>query len=108
MELRLWGSDYDLVLYILIYPAPSWYVHSWMLSDHFPVGLMDESLRSYGTYSSTLQFLQHIKPQTIGMSDANSQDLFTTMTVISANIEGLTASKAFMLSEICKRENCHR
>ena len=41
------------------------------------------------------------------MSDANSQDLSTAMTVISANIEGLTASKACMLSEMCKREHCH-
>ena len=39
------------------------------------------------------------------MSDANS--LSTAMTVISANIEGLTASKASMLSERCKREHCH-
>ena len=29
------------------------------------------------------------------------------MTVISANIEGLTASKASMLAEMCKREHCH-
>ena len=35
----------------------------------------------------------HIKPQTMKMSDVNSQDLSTAMTVISANIEGLTASK---------------
>ena len=41
------------------------------------------------------------------MSDANSQDLSTTMTVISTNIECLTASKASMLSEMCKREHCH-
>ena len=41
------------------------------------------------------------------MSDANSQNLSTTITVISANIEGLTASKASMLSEMCKREHCH-
>ena len=32
--------------------------------------------------------LQHIKPQTIEMPDANSQYLSTAMTVISANIEG--------------------
>ena len=29
------------------------------------------------------------------------------MAVISANIEGLTASKASMLTEMCKREHCH-
>ena len=40
------------------------------------------------------------------ISDTNSQDLSTPMTVISANIEGQTASKASMLSEMCKREHC--
>ena len=39
--------------------------------------------------------------------DANSQDLSTAMTVISANIEGLTASKASMTSEMCQREHYH-
>ena len=29
------------------------------------------------------------------------------LTVISANIEGLTAVKSFILSEMCKRECCH-
>ena len=41
------------------------------------------------------------------MSAANSQDLSTAMTVISANIEGLTASKASLLSEMCRKEHCH-
>ena len=41
------------------------------------------------------------------MSTVNSQSLFTALTVISENIEGLTASKASMLSEMCKREQCH-
>ena len=41
------------------------------------------------------------------MSDTNGQDLSTAMTVISANIEGLAALKAYMLSEKCKREYCH-
>ena len=31
----------------------------------------------------------------------------TALIVISANIEGLTASKASKLSEMCKREHCH-
>ena len=47
----------------------------------------------------------YIKLQTMKMSDR--QDLSTVMTVISANIEGLTASKASMLPEMCKREHCH-
>ena len=53
-----------------------------------------------GTYGSgivfciaCLQDIVHIKLQIRKMSDANSQDLSTAMTVISANIEGLTASK---------------
>ena len=41
------------------------------------------------------------------MCDANSQDLSTAMSVLSADIKGLTASKAFMLSEMCKREHRH-
>ena len=41
------------------------------------------------------------------MSTVNSQSLSTALTVISANIESLTASKASMLSEMCKREHCH-
>ena len=49
-------------------------------------------------------------PQTtsnLTMSTANSQSLATALTVISANIEGFTATKASMLSEMCKREHCH-
>ena len=64
-------------------------------------------MQVYKTKSSTLQFFQHIKPHTIKMYEANSQDLSTVMTVMSANIEGLTASKVSMLSEMCKREHCH-
>ena len=43
------------------------------------------------------------------MSTVNSNRLSTPLTVISANIEGLTltASKASMLSERCEREQCH-
>ena len=41
------------------------------------------------------------------MSDANTQDLFTAMTALSASIEGLTASKTSILSEMCTREHCH-
>ena len=41
------------------------------------------------------------------MSAVNSQSLSTALTVISANIEGLTASNASILSEKCKRERCH-
>ena len=42
------------------------------------------------------------------MSAVISQRLSTVLTVISANIEGLTTSKASILSEMCKREHCHR
>ena len=41
------------------------------------------------------------------MSAVNSQSLSTVRTVLSANIEGLTASKASIPSEMCKRECCH-
>ena len=41
------------------------------------------------------------------MSAVTSQSLSTVLTVISANIEGLTAAKASILSEMCKRECCH-
>ena len=41
------------------------------------------------------------------MSDAKSQDLSKAMTVISARIEGLTASKSSMVWEMWKREHCH-
>ena len=41
------------------------------------------------------------------MSAVNSQSLSTALTVISANIEGLTASKASILSDMYKRERCH-
>ena len=41
------------------------------------------------------------------MTAENSQNLSTALTVISANIEGLTASKASILSEICKKECGH-
>ena len=41
------------------------------------------------------------------MSTANSQSLSIVLTVISANIEGLTVSKVSILSEMYKREHCH-
>ena len=40
------------------------------------------------------------------MSTPNSQGLPTALTVISANIEGLTAAKASMLSVMCKDKHC--
>ena len=41
------------------------------------------------------------------MSAVTSQSLSTALTVISANIEGLTAVKTSILSEMCNREYCH-
>ena len=41
------------------------------------------------------------------MSTVNSQSLSTALTARSANIEGLTVSKASMLSEMCETEHCH-
>ena len=40
------------------------------------------------------------------MSTVTSYSLSATLTVISANIEGLTSAKASILSEMCKRECC--
>ena len=41
------------------------------------------------------------------MSAVNSQNLSTALTVISPNIEVLSASKASFLSEMCQRDRCH-
>ena len=41
------------------------------------------------------------------MSTASSQSPSQALTVISANIEGLTAIKASILSEMCKDKHCH-
>ena len=54
---------------------------------------------------TSVKFFHHIKPHTI-MSTLNSQGLPTELTVISANIEGLTAVKDTMLSGMCKDKHC--
>ena len=41
------------------------------------------------------------------MSSANSPDLYSDLTVISATVEGLTAIKASLLSGMCKVEHSH-
>ena len=41
------------------------------------------------------------------MSAVHSQSLSGAMTVISANVEGLSANKASILSEVCKIQHCH-
>ena len=41
------------------------------------------------------------------MSTTCSQSLSIALTVISANIEGLSAVKASMLSDLCKEQHCH-
>ena len=41
------------------------------------------------------------------MSAVNRQSFSTALIVISANIEVLTASKASILSEMCRRKRCH-
>ena len=41
------------------------------------------------------------------MSAAHSQYSSAAMTVICANVEGLTASKASILSVMCKEQHCH-
>ena len=41
------------------------------------------------------------------MSAVHSQSPSRAMTVISANVEGLSANKASTLSELCKIQDCH-
>ena len=41
------------------------------------------------------------------MSAVHSQSPSRTMTVISANVEGLSANKASILAELCKIQHCH-
>ena len=41
------------------------------------------------------------------MSAVHSQSPSRAMTVISANVEGLLANKASILSELCKIQHCH-
>ena len=41
------------------------------------------------------------------MSAVHSQSPSDALIVISANIEGLTANKASILSELCKDKHCH-
>ena len=53
------------------------------------------------------QFLLHIKPSHQKMSTTSSQGLSSALTVISANIECLSAVKASMISDLCKEKHCH-
>ena len=41
------------------------------------------------------------------MSTTSSQSLSIALTLISANIEGLSAVKASMLPDLCKEQHCH-
>ena len=59
---------------------------------------MSNNLRILPTHQTTSNHM---------MSAVNSQSLSTALTVISASIEGFTASKASILSDMCKRERCH-
>ena len=54
------------------------------------------------------QFLLHIKP-TITPEDVatSSQSLPNVLTVMSANIEGISAVKASVLSDVCKEQHWH-
>ena len=45
--------------------------------------------------------------QTINMSAIHSQSSSDALILISANIEGLTANKASILSEVCMDKHCH-
>ena len=41
------------------------------------------------------------------MSTTSCQSISSALTVISVNIEGLSAVKATMLSDLCKEQHCH-
>ena len=60
------------------------------------------------TMPRLFQFLLHIKPSHQKMSTTSSQSISSALTVTSANIEGLSAVKASMLSDLCKEQHCHR
>ena len=62
--------------------------------NRHPVNLLTNS-------STTSNYYNHT------MCAVTSQSLSTALTVISANIEGLTAAKVSILSVMCKRECCH-
>ena len=66
-------------------------------------GFIYLDINSYITRSSSLHLFQHTKPQTINMSATHSQSLSGTL-VISGNLEGLTAIKSSILSEMFKEE----
>ena len=59
---------------------------------------MSNNLRILPTHQTTSNHTMFV---------VNSQSLSTALSVISANIEGLTVSTASILSETCNRERCH-
>ena len=88
-----------------------------MFLFHFSYPLMgimevagtSRSLRDYNIMSSNLINLPtHETIRSHTASAVNNHSLSTALTVISANIEGVTASKASILSVIHKRKHCHR
>ena len=48
-----------------------------------------------------------LEPQTIKMSAVHSQSSSDALIEITANIEGLTANEASVLSELYKDKGCH-
>ena len=52
------------------------------------------------------QFLLHIKPSHQKMPTTSSQSFSCALTVISANIEGLSPDKVYMISDLCKEQHC--
>ena len=68
--------------------------------------IVKTKLRSGQDYfnSSTTSNHHAITPEAV---TTNSQNLSSALTVISVNIEGLSAVKASMLSDLCKEQHCH-
>ena len=79
-----------IIVHIIISPLNSYlYIH-WIVD-----------------FKSILLLLLHQITSNDTMSAVHSQSLSTALTVISTNIEGITASKASILSDMCKRERGH-
>ena len=66
--------------------------------------IMEEVIKSLPRPS---QFVFHIKPSYQKMYTTSSQSISSELTVISSDIEGLSAVKASMLSDVFKEQHCH-
>ena len=78
------------------YDFEKWY-HGRSVLDAVLLPYLDNPAKILTNSSSTSNYHTHT------MSAVTSQSISTALTVISANTEGLTAVKASILSDMCKR-----